>query len=115
MRLYNKVVNQALQSAAVINTATQTPGIDLSGARGFCIIVNVTATSTPSGASVQLQASNDGVTWANVGTSTAISATGVLAPINIDAPYYAQARLSYAIASGSITVTSSVIVKALES
>lgn len=62
------------------------------------------------GASVKLQASNDGTTYADVGSATNITADANIL-FNVDRPMYKYARLAFAITAGQVDITSVSVIK----
>jgi hypothetical protein len=76
--------------------------------KGFSIQANVTDGSFTAGMYAVLQASNDGVNFANVYESTTtVSGVGTLL-WNYDAPYFNHARLRWVVPSGNIVSTVSI-------
>ena len=84
------------------------PGVDSNEAvlryiRSFAVHVITSAVSTPSGASVKLQSSNDMINWSDLaGTTNAITVASNVV-INTDGAGYKYVRASFVISSGSIT------------
>lgn len=73
---------------------------------------NDTFTATAlAGATVALNKSNDGVTWTNVATPTAISSTGTVW-FEISGPTYRFAQLSYTLTAGSLNTSNFVLTRA---
>lgn len=92
-----------LFESAVIAGATNSISQRLRYIRDLSVQIIISAVSSPSGASVKLQASNDDINYTDIsGTSSAISATGNIL-INVDGAGYKYIRAVFAIASGTIT------------
>jgi hypothetical protein len=88
---------------AAISTATYSTAIDVSRAKSISIQVD-SVVSTPSGANVSIQRSNDGVTWAIKGSAVNITANGTVW-VEDTTPNYKFMRIAYAISSGAITTS----------
>lgn len=87
----------------VISSATNSDAVLLRYIRNYAVQVVTSAVSTPSGASVKLQASNDQTNWSDLaGTSNNITTTGNVV-INADGAGYKYVRAVFAISSGTIT------------
>lgn len=92
------------------NISVATTGASISMGRTELLSAQVTVTGTGSG-TVQWQVSNDGVNWADYGSSVAISGAGtVWAEMSVVTGLYA--RLSYGVTS-AYSATSTIVQKGM--
>lgn len=86
-----------------ITAATNSTSQKLRYINTYSVQVNTSAVSTPSGASVKLQSSNDATNWSDIaGTSNNITAVSNVV-INVADAGYKYVRAVFSISSGSIT------------
>lgn len=92
-----------LLESQAITAATNSESVKLRYIETYSVQVVTSAVSSPSGASVKLQASNDATNWSDItGTSNNITATGNVV-INVAEAGYKYVRAAFLISSGSIT------------
>lgn len=82
-----------------ISSDTTTSEIQTTYVDSIAAQVNVTAVNSPSGGEAQLQGSNDGSNWINIGSSTSISSTGSFLLQDADVGYK-KVRVILRISSG---------------
>ena len=104
MRLVNKT-----DTTVALSGATSSDVLNLTGAKSLSIqcVIDVT---TPTGATVKLEKSNNGTSFSDVAAATAISADGTVW-FEISDPTYKYARLTYALSSGSMTSSNHIVIK----
>lgn len=102
------LVVQSLTQAKVVSAPATGTSVNVTGVERVSVQYNITAVSTPSAASLQLQRSNDGVLWTNQGAAVNVTATGS-GVIELTVNTARFLRLNEAITSGSFTYTSSIV------
>lgn len=93
-----------------ISGAGSSVAFEVAGAKSVSVQCIITATS-PTGATVGLLKSNDGVNFDAVATATAISATGHIWLEDKD-PTYKYVKLTYVVGGGTVASVNKVIIKA---
>lgn len=103
------ILNQPYPATArTVSTNANLPAVDVSNVPQLSIHVDVSAISTPSGATLQLQRSNNGTSWANVGAAFSVTATGTnVFEVTINTARFV--RLVETIGSGSFTYTGQLV------
>lgn len=95
-------------SSQTVNSATNSTSTKLKYIETFAVQVDISSSSSPSGASVKLQASNDDSNWIDIsGTSNNITADGNIL-INVTDAGYKYVRAAFAISSGSFVAVATI-------
>lgn len=105
-----KVDDDTFQLASSLNNAVAGTAIDITD-QGTSGATHTFTPSSLSGASVQLQKSNDLVTWFNVGSATNLTTNQNDVILEKIDPEYGYLRLQYAITAGILDVTQTVLAK----
>lgn len=100
------------QTTGTLSAAANGGAVPSAKAKTISFQCNITA-SSPTGASVQLQKSNDGVNWANDGSAVSVTATGQYWLEKVD-PAAASYRVAYAISTGTMSSITTVLVQGNE-
>lgn len=98
------------ESIGTVTAAINSAALDASGGESLSAQVVVTGSSSPTGASVKLQHSNDGSNWSDVAAATNITADGNICIAKID-PEYRHYRAAFAISTGSFVASIKWLVK----
>lgn len=104
-----KTISTTTQTTGSLTTAANGAAVSCANAKTVGIQCVITA-SSPTGASVQLQKSNDGTSWANDGSSVSVTATGTYWLERVD-PTSQYVRVAYAISTGSMSSTTTIRVQ----
>lgn len=97
---------EVVLSSQVINGASVSEVVDMRDIDGpISFHFKASAKSSPASAAIQVQGSNDGVSYVNIGSATNIAnnANNEEFMIEDDGPAYRYVRLSLSISSGSYT------------
>lgn len=104
-----KVLQNITQSTGSLSAGANGAAVSSARAKTLSFQCNITA-SSPTGASVQLQKSNDGTNWANDGSAVSVTATGQYWLEKVD-PTALNYRVAYAITGGSMSSTTTIVVQ----
>lgn len=106
MRVYNDDIFTETSTSATITS----PAHQMTHMAGFCIQGTLTQTAGSLSASLQVQASNDGVRWTNVGSAIAITGTTNFFQ-NVADVFYDQMRCVLTMSSGTCSIAAKVNAK----
>ncbi len=103
---------EVTEDAQSITTTAYSDWYDIGGQGVDCLsfVCVASASSTPVGATLQLQGANDQAYPVSVGSTVAVSGDGNFA-VEKDRPVYKWYRIKYAISTGSYTSTLEVLGK----
>lgn len=105
------VTANTFKLASSLSNANAGTAIDITTSGTAAATITFTCTAL-AGATVKLQGTLDGTTWADIANSST-SITGTTTILwNVDAPYYSSVRVVHAMTAGMLTVATNVTVKA---
>lgn len=110
-----KILNQVTYEANTIDGAENTASVYAPKAQHICYMVVASASSSPVGTTIQVQASLDGTNFVALDSAVSVTGNGVfhakVAPSSAAFLYY---RLAYARSSGSYVATTTLVTKGEE-
>lgn len=102
-----KTLGNYTQTTGSLSAAAQGAAVSTSRAKTISAQCNITA-SSPGSATIQFQKSSDGTNWYPDGSTVSVTATGIYSLEKID-PAFAFYRVAYAIGSGSMSSTTTIL------
>lgn len=108
------LINEIIDAGLTVDGAKTGATFPLSWAQSLAVVVTASSSSTPSGTTIQLSVSCDGVNWVSLGTAVSVTGDGSFAIAAADcvrACDFYYGRILYARSGGSYVANTRIMTK----